>query len=118
MGGIAGNAGVFATANDLAKFGRLWLEGKIISRNNLKKVFNDYSRTGTRSQGLAWNQDLYGQSTKHQGVYLHTGYTGGMLAVHPSSSTVCAFTCNRTYYGRNNTKHREILKLLTEYISN
>ena len=117
MGGIAGNAGIFASTNDLAKFGRLWLEGKFVSRDNLKKVFTDYSKAGTRSQGLGWHQDLYGQSTKDWGVYLHAGYTGGLLAVHPSSSTACAFNCNRTYYGRDNTKHREILKMLAEHIS-
>ncbi len=117
MGGIAGNAGVFASANDLAKFGNLWLEGKIISKNNLEKVFTDYSQSGTRSQGLGWHQDLYGKSTKTNEVYLHSGYTGGLLAVHLPSSTVCAFNCNRTYYGRDNTKHREILKLLVSYIS-
>ncbi|PLX27263.1 hypothetical protein C0583_04495 [Candidatus Parcubacteria bacterium] len=117
MGGIAGNAGVFASTNDLAKFGRLWLEEKIVSNDNLKKVFTDYSKAGTRSQGLGWHQDLYGQSTKDWGVYLHAGYTGGLLAVHPSSSTVCAFNCNRTYYGRDNIKHREILKMLAEHIS-
>ena len=117
MGGIAGNAGVFASAIDLANFGRLWLEGKIVPEGYLKKVFADHSKAGTRSQGLGWHQDLYGQSTKSLGVYLHPGYTGGLLAVHPPSSTVCAFTCNRTYYGRDNTKHQEILKILTKYIS-
>lgn len=117
MGGIAGNAGVFASANDLAKFGNLWLDGKIISRNNFEKVFTNYGQSGTRSQGLGWHQDLYGQATIAKKVYLHSGYTGGLLAVHLPSSTVCAFNCNRTYYGRDNIKHREILKLLVDYIS-
>jgi len=117
MGGVAGNAGIFASANDLAKFGNIWLEGKIVPKDYLANVFFDYSQAGTRSQGLGWHQDLYGQSTKKLGVYLHPGYTGGMLAVHPASATVCAFVCNRTYYGRNNLKHREILRLLVSYIS-
>lgn len=117
MGGVAGNAGVFASAKDLAKFGNMWLEKKIVSEKKFKNIFTDYSQTGTRSQGLGWHQDLYGWSTKNQEVYLHSGYTGGLLAIHLPSFTVCAFVCNRTYYGRDNIKYRKMLKLLVDYIS-
>lgn len=116
MGGIAGSAGIFSSASDLAIFGNLWLEGRIIAGNNLNKVFADYSKKGNRSQGLGWHQDLYGHSTKNRKIYLHPGYTGCLLAVHVSSNTVCAFTCNRTYYGRDNIKHREIMKQLVDFI--
>jgi len=117
MGGIAGNAGIFASAYDLASFGNLWLDGKIVPKKNIEKVFTDYSETGHRSQGLGWHQDLYGYSTKNQKVYLHQGYTGCLLAVHLPSHTICAFNCNRTYYGRDNIKHRKTMKQLIDFIS-
>jgi CubicO group peptidase (beta-lactamase class C family) len=117
MGGVAGYAGLFANAKDLARFGMMWLKGRVISAQYIKRVFTDYSCAGTRSQGLGWHQDLYGYSTKNRDIYLHSGYTGCLLAVHLPSSTVCAFLCNRTYYGRDNMKHRPILKMLVDYTS-
>ncbi|MFH1661476.1 MAG: serine hydrolase domain-containing protein [Candidatus Falkowbacteria bacterium] len=117
MGGIAGNAGIFASAYDLASFGNLWLDGKIVPKKYIEKIFTDYSKAGYRPQGLGWHQDLYGYSTKNQKVYLHQGYTGCLLAVHLPSDTICAFNCNRTYYGRDNIKHRKIMKQLIDFIS-
>ena len=117
MGGIAGNAGIFASAADLVKFGNLWISGKIISKEKLYNiVFKDYSKQGTRSQGLGWHQDLFGVSYKDKNIYLHTGYTGCMLAINTLSSTVCSFVCNRTYFGRDNIKYRKTLKLLVDYV--
>jgi len=118
MGGIAGNAGIFASAADLAKFGNLWINGKIISKEKLySMVFKDYSEQGARSQGLGWHQDLYGISYKDTNIYLHAGYTGCLLVINALSSTVCSFVCNRTYFGRDNIKYRETLKLLVDYMA-
>lgn len=116
MGGIAGNAGIFASAADLAKFGNLWINEKIISKEKLYSiVFKDYNKQGDRSQGLGWHQDLYGISYKGQNIYLHAGYTGCLLVINALSSTVCSFVCNRTYFGRDNIKYRKTLKLLVDY---
>ncbi|MEA2088421.1 MAG: serine hydrolase domain-containing protein [Patescibacteria group bacterium] len=118
MGGMAGNAGVFASAADLAKFGNLWIDdGKIMSKKKLYSiVFKDYSERGDRSQALGWHQDLFGMSYKNKNIYLHTGYTGCLLAININSSVICSFVCNRTYFGRDNIKYRKILKLLTDYL--
>lgn len=45
LGGVAGNAGVFASSSDLAEFGKLWLEKKIVSSELLQTVFKNYART-------------------------------------------------------------------------
>jgi CubicO group peptidase (beta-lactamase class C family) len=114
LGGIAGNAGIFASTYDLNRFGQAWLEGEIISDNVFRLVLKDYSQAGERSQGLGWHQDLYGYSTKGLGIYLHPGYTGCLLAIRPGDSTVLSFCSNRTYFGRDNLSHRALLRVLIE----
>jgi len=116
LGGIAGHAGIFASSKDLCKFGNLWLKGKIVARDYLRKnVLRNYC-IGKRSQGLGWNQDIYGYSTQQLGVYLHTGFTGGLLAIDADQDIALSFLCNRVFYGRDNFKHRKVMEDLIETV--
>lgn len=120
LGGIAGNAGVFSSAIDLAKFGKAWLDGRVVSREILDDiVFKDYDPAGTTPQALGWwlrvtNPD--GSSSPTPGIYSHTGFTGSILAINPNNGKVAAFTCNRTYYGRDNKLQRHIWQLLVTWL--
>lgn len=119
LGGIAGNAGVFSSAEDLARFGKAWTNGKIIKTAELvEKVFHNYDRTGLKPQALGWWMRIPTKQgeTPTPEVYSHTGFTGSLLALNSQTGTVCAFTCNRTYYGRDNSNHKEVWKLLTDWM--
>jgi len=49
LGGLAGNAGVFSTAEDLVRFGRAWLNGAIVTVPELvHKVFTDQDISGLK----------------------------------------------------------------------
>lgn len=120
LGGIAGYAGVFASAADLAQFGQAWLDGRIVSRDTLNGiVFKDYDPAGTTPQAFGWwlrYKDFTDTVVATPGLYSHAGFTGSLLAIHPESGRVAAFTCNRTYYGRNNRLQRHIWELLITWL--
>lgn len=118
IGGIAGNAGIFASSQDLVKFGQAWLNYKIINRTTLERlVFKNYDLSGENPQAIGWWIRIpLNRQLNTPGVFSHTGFTGSFLAINPSVSKVCAFTCNRTYYGRDNAKHKQMWKMLTKWI--
>ncbi len=117
FGGIAGNAGIFASVEDLVRFGSLWLELTLSSGKDLKNlVFKNYSKDPLLGQGLGWWCRIPGREGITEGVFSHSGYTGCLLAVHPKSSVVVGFTCNRTWFGRGNTKHYKIWELIVDYL--
>lgn len=118
LGGLTGHAGVFANATDLAQFGRAWLDGRIVNLGLMNElVLKDYDTNGSGPQALGWWLRLTGPDGPYPtpGIYSHTGFTGSLLAISPRTGNVCAFTCNRTYYGRDNTKQRHIWQLLIEW---
>lgn len=83
-------------------------------------MFKDYDPSGENPQALGWwlRYPSPGGSgySKTPGIYSHTGFTGPLLAINPSSGKVAALTCNRTYYGRDNKKQRRIWQLLITWL--
>lgn len=116
LGGQAGNAGVFASTEDLARFAYKWVDQSIFRQDTLREVFSEYDQTGEKSQGLCWWGRIYGIKQLPPGVYCHPGYTGSIVFVRPAQKEVLAFQCNRTFYGRDNDKHHEVFRLLSEII--
>jgi CubicO group peptidase (beta-lactamase class C family) len=113
-GGITGYAGIFASAGDLAKFGRAWLDCRIASPGATKRAFSCYSNFPGEEQGLGWYNNIPYFPLSPDGVFCHSGYTGPLLAVNPSEGRVYAMTLNRTYYGRDNQLYRELWAWLLE----
>lgn len=108
LGGVAGHAGIFSTAEDLVKFGKIWIEN-----DNFKKIaFQNYNFTGKLSQGLGWWGRIPGYRKSTPNIFNHTGFTGGILFIHIPSSTICAILTNRTYLGRDNQKHQLVWEIL------
>jgi CubicO group peptidase (beta-lactamase class C family) len=120
LGGLSGHAGVFSTSEDLAAFGQAWLDGSIVKTAALQRaLFRDYDPASTNPQAIGWwlrYKTPDGGIKRTPGVYSHTGFTGSLLAINPGNGKVCAFVCNRTYYGRDNVRHRQIWQLLFNWI--
>jgi CubicO group peptidase (beta-lactamase class C family) len=107
QGGISGNAGLFSTADDLAVFARMLLNGgrlgetRILSPltvNRMTAVFHDVSFSG---RGLGWDLDssystnggdLFGPKS-----FGHTGYTGTSIWIDPETETFVIFLTNRVH---------------------
>jgi uncharacterized protein YbbC (DUF1343 family)/CubicO group peptidase (beta-lactamase class C family) len=108
MGGVAGHAGLFSTADDLAIFARMLLDGgrsgksRILAARSIAEMTALQSPPGAaHPRGLGWDLAAPMGSNREQllpvGSYGHTGFTGTMLWIDPSASTYVIVLTNRTY---------------------
>ena len=118
MGGVAGHAGLFTTAPDVALFCRMIIsEGKIRNVRILKKesvALMSRNQTPKLSQkvkrGIGWDIDSIYSSPRGEGFPIgesfgHTGWTGGSVWIHPKSKSFLIFLSNRNHpYERRSIK--------------
>jgi CubicO group peptidase (beta-lactamase class C family) len=107
MGGVAGHAGLFSTADDLAVFAAMLLdEGtfrgvRVLNRESVALMSQPASPPAApRVRGLGW--DLVspltiGSDERAAGPYGHTGFTGTMIWIDPASYKYVIVLSNRTY---------------------
>jgi CubicO group peptidase (beta-lactamase class C family) len=124
LGGVAGNAGVFSTGPDLARFCRMILnegefEGRrILSSRTVEQMTAPYfSRGGNVIRGLGWDISSPFSSPKGNGFseasFGHTGYSGSSIWLDPSEDLFVVLLTARLKY--NNT--REFNQLRSELSS-
>ncbi len=114
LGGIAGHAGVYSTATDLAVFGRSFLKNSpVLKPETIVQMTR--LQAGDRAdnpRGIGfdlWCADP--QSFVHpfsQNSFGHTGFTGTSLWIDPDRELVVAFLTNEVYHGRYNRKIAEV----------
>lgn len=107
MGGVAGHAGLFTTANDVARFCRMLLnDGKLDGKRFFKPetialMTSVQSPPNNPRRGLGWDIDsaYAGPRGKYfpVGSYGHTGWTGGSIWVDPYSKSFVIFLSNRNH---------------------
>jgi CubicO group peptidase (beta-lactamase class C family) len=102
LGGVAGHAGLFSTAEDLARFAHAMLHGgRPILRPETVALFTrrESAPPGT-SRALGWDTpSAPSQSGKHFGPssYGHLGYTGTSLWIDPDRQLSITLLTNRTW---------------------
>lgn len=112
-GGIAGNAGLFSNANDLAKLCQMWLNGGVyggeryLSEATTKQFTEERSEKSRRGLGFdrAPNKEGQGSPTCDEApaeTYGHLGFTGTVFWVDPTHDVTFIFLCNRVNPTRNN----------------
>src|ERR1700690_1047996 len=93
MGGVAGHAGVFSTADDLAKFAQALLNGStVLSFLMIEKITTPQQPpTSTVLRGFGWDIDSPYSSPRGDllpvGSFGHTGFTGTSLWIDPTTQT-------------------------------
>jgi len=99
LGGVAGHAGVFSNAADLAVFAHCMLQGgRPILRPDTVELFT--RRHGTSSRALGWDTP---SAPSQSGKYFsprsfgHLGYTGTSLWIDPERRLAVALLTNRTW---------------------
>jgi uncharacterized protein YbbC (DUF1343 family)/CubicO group peptidase (beta-lactamase class C family) len=107
MGGVAGHAGIFTTAADLARFCRMLLGGgqldgvRVFKPETVRLMTSVQTPPGLPRRGLGWDIDspYAGQRGSHfpLGGYGHTGWTGTSLWIDPFSETFLIFLSNRNH---------------------
>jgi CubicO group peptidase (beta-lactamase class C family) len=111
LGGVAGHAGLFSTADDLAIFARMLLnqgkhEGKAFMQAETVELMTAPRKVpGTKEPGLrtyGWDMATAYSSNRGEvfpkGVsYGHTGFTGTSIWLDPRSRTAVIFLSNRVH---------------------
>ena len=107
VGGIAGHAGLFAIAADVARFGQAWLSGdpKLGISPELRRLATRQHASGQFRLGLGWllkaDTDSSAGDRYSAGSYGHTGFTGTSLWMDPQRQLTSAVLTNRVYHGRD-----------------
>jgi len=109
MDGVAGSAGVFTTARDVARYARMLLRGgeldgvRILSPESVRLMTTAQSPAGIEAlRGLGMDiNSPYAVRPRGTvfpvGSYGHTGFTGCVLWIDPGSRTFYVLLSNRVY---------------------
>ena len=103
MGGVAGHAGLFSTADDLAIYAQELLSGdRILSRLAIEKMSTPQQPANASSlRGLGWDIDSPFSSNRGDllpvGSYGHTGFTGTSLWIDPVTDTYIILLTNAVH---------------------
>lgn len=107
QGGVSGNAGLFSTADDLAVFARMLLDGgeaggvRVLSPLAVRRMIEIYPKVAPAGRGLGWDLetdystvrgDLFGPAS-----YGHSGYTGTSVWIDPETGVAVIFLTNRVH---------------------
>jgi len=103
MGGVAGHAGVFSTADDLAKFAQFLLDGGAVLSSSLIEKMTTPQQPPTASvlRGFGWDIDSPFSTNRGEllpvGSYGHTGFTGTSLWIDPTTRTYIVLLTNAVH---------------------
>jgi len=121
MGGIAGHAGLFSNATDLAKLYEMLLNkgewgGKKYFEPATVAHFTSYNTENSR-RGLGFDKpeknntslkDPYPSLSVSPATFGHTGFTGTCVWADPEHALLFIFLANRVYPTRNNKAFNEL----------
>ena len=107
MGGVAGHAGLFTTASDVAKFSRMMLNGgtlgglRLFQQETVRAMTSVQSPAGLPARGFGWDIDSPYAGPRGMrfelGSYGHTGWTGTSMWIDPATSTFVILMSNRNH---------------------
>jgi uncharacterized protein YbbC (DUF1343 family)/CubicO group peptidase (beta-lactamase class C family) len=104
MGGVAGHAGLFSTADDLAKFAQALLNGGtgILSALSVEKMTRpEQPPSAPVLRGFGWDIDSPFSSNRGDllpvGSYGHTGFTGTSMWIDPTTQTYIILLTNAVH---------------------
>ncbi|MCX6047115.1 MAG: serine hydrolase [Chloroflexi bacterium] len=106
LGGVAGHAGLFSTAIDVATFGQMFLDGgqPLLRPETVQEMTRLQAEDGDIRRGLGfalWSPDPEASGNPFsQRAFGHTGFTGTTLWIDPARELVVALLTNDVYYGR------------------
>ena len=104
MGGVAGHAGVFSTADDLAIFAQTLLSGggDVLSPLAIEKMTTPQQPpAATAVRGFGWDIDSQFSTNRGEllpvGSFGHTGFTGTSLWIDPTTQTFIVLLTNAVH---------------------
>ena len=116
MGGIAGHAGLFGNANDLAKMMQMYLNGgsygyrRYLDRDVLQRYTSCYACEDDNRRGLGFDRPVVDEPGEGPACdsasalsYGHSGFTGTLAWIDPEEELLFVFLSNRIHPSQGNT---------------
>lgn len=106
LGGVAGHAGLFSTAPDVAAYAQMWLTGGPLSPATLAAATRNQTGSLAEGRGLGWIVSRPGDTHLScgdlftPGSFGHTGFTGTSLWIDPARQLLVVLLTNRVHLGR------------------
>lgn len=123
LGGVAGHAGVFSTARDLAVLAQTVLDGgrygrtRILEPDSVRSLLTNFNTAfpgDDHGLGFELNQHWYMDGLTSPVTAGHTGYTGTSLVIDPLSHSFVILLANRVHptrdWGSNNPSRRAVAR--------
>ncbi|MEV0677292.1 serine hydrolase domain-containing protein [Actinosynnema sp. NPDC050436] len=110
LGGVAGHAGVFSTAADLAVLGQAILNGgvyrgrRVLRERTVELVLTDFNQQfpgNAHGLGFELDQRWYMGALTSPATAGHTGFTGTSLVLDPLSGSIAVLLTNRVHPSRD-----------------
>lgn len=130
LGGVAGHAGLFSTANNLAKFAFMLANGgsanghKFFDQETIALFTRRVSSRGRYPMALGWmtmRPEQEGSSSAGRffgpNSYGHTGFTGTSIWIDPDQELFVVLLSNRVYPSRNNRRISNVRPALANAVA-
>ncbi|MFE9656349.1 serine hydrolase [Micromonospora sp. NPDC006431] len=131
LGGVAGHAGIFSTAADLAVLCQALLNGgeyrgqRILRDDTVRAMLVNYNASlesaypeSDRGLGFELNKHWYMMGLSSPVAFGHTGFTGTSIVIDPLSHSFVILLSNRVHpdrgWGSNNVARRVVARDLAE----
>jgi CubicO group peptidase (beta-lactamase class C family) len=123
LGGVAGHAGLFSSARDLAVFARMLADGGVYQGRRI--VREQTLRAFTRRQGressraLGWDTPAEKSSAGDyfsEASFGHTGFTGTSIWIDPERDVFVILLTNRVNPSRDNQRHAPLRRDLADLV--
>ncbi len=124
MGGVAGHAGLFSTAPDIAAFAQMMLNGGIYDYHRLLnratiQQFTTRLDIGNSARALGWDVVVQPSSAGHDfssQAFGHTGFTGTSIWIDSERDLFVVLLTNRVNPTRANEKIRQVRPALHDAV--
>jgi CubicO group peptidase (beta-lactamase class C family) len=125
LGGISGNAGLFSSVHDLARFAAMLANGgeldgvRVLQASTIRAFTQRQPGTGTRA--LGWDtpgsagSSMFG-SRVSTNSFGHTGYTGTSIWIDPDLGTWVVLLSNRTYDTESNNRMQALRRAVCDRV--
>jgi beta-N-acetylhexosaminidase len=124
MGGVAGHAGLFTTASDVAIFAQMMLNGGIYAQQrifprDLVEEFTQRQPIGDSARALGWDVPTANSSSGRyfsSQSYGHNGFTGTSLWIDPQKHLFVILLTNRVFPSAASDKIKQVRPALHDAV--
>jgi serine-type D-Ala-D-Ala carboxypeptidase len=123
-GGVAAHAGLFSTAEDLARFATMLLHGGAIDTVRVLRAetlgrFTAFADSGRHNRALGWQKApaAWSGSQLSSKAFGHTGFTGTSILIDPVLDVYVILLSNRVNPTRNNPRIGGVRRQLADAVA-